>query len=470
MAKNRLTRNLSANTMQLLINQVFGLGIFYALSRGLDKNMFGRINWSLAVLLTAFGILTLGIDQVMVKKIAAGYNRQSVFTAYLFHVIISGGIFYSLLLLSCLLFPAVFPHSSFILLIGAGKFFIFLSTPFKQLAAGLEKFSRLLFMSVTSNIIRGAALVLLLLFHSMSITKVMVIFIAGDLIELILCIVAAAPLLQQPFLQAPNKKLWYLLLRESLPQTGVIVCTAIMSRFDWIMIGMLLSSSKLAEYSFAWKVFEMATLPLLVFAPLMVPLFTRLCKKPGHITAVSFFLDWQIMIAAFIALLLNICWVPVIDFITDGKYGSVNTGTILVLSLSMPLLYFNNYLWTIHFTNGNLKRILFIMLVSLAVNISGCCILVPLYKNEGAALAYFSALLVQLIMYSRNSTLPLLPGRGYQLLVWPIAALASGFLARLLVTGIAGGIVTAVSIYLVIVLCSRQLRFKDWKKLQSIYQ
>ena len=72
MAQNRFLRNISANTFQLIINQLFGLGIFYALSKGLDKNIFGQINWSLAVLLTVFGVLTFGIDQVMIKKIAAG--------------------------------------------------------------------------------------------------------------------------------------------------------------------------------------------------------------------------------------------------------------------------------------------------------------------------------------------------------------------------------------------------------------
>ena len=76
MTKNRFTRNISANTLQLLINQFFGLVIFYALSRGLSKELFGQVNWSLAVLLTVFGVLGLGIDQVMVKKIAAGYNPR----------------------------------------------------------------------------------------------------------------------------------------------------------------------------------------------------------------------------------------------------------------------------------------------------------------------------------------------------------------------------------------------------------
>ncbi|HTB23976.1 MAG TPA: hypothetical protein VK711_01340, partial [Puia sp.] len=139
MIQNRFFRNVSYNSFQLIINQIFGLAIFYGLSKGLDKNIFGQINWSLAVLLTLFGVLTFGIDQVMVKKIAAGYNRQTVFAAYLFHVILSGGVFYCILILFYLIFPNYISEQTLLLFIGLGKLCIFLSTPFKQLAAGLEK-------------------------------------------------------------------------------------------------------------------------------------------------------------------------------------------------------------------------------------------------------------------------------------------------------------------------------------------
>jgi O-antigen/teichoic acid export membrane protein len=470
MMQNRFSRNVSANTFQLIINQFFGLAIFYALSKGLDKNIFGQINWSLAVLLAVFGVLTFGIDQVMVKKIAEGYNRQSVFSAYLFHVIISGGVFYGLLLLCYFLFTKHFPQQSFLLFIGAGKLGIFFSTPFKQLAAGLEKFSELFFMSVVSNILRGTALLILLLLHNMSVINVLIIFIAADLFELLSCVLVAGPMLQMPYKMRWNKRSQLLLLKESLPQTGVVIFTAIMSRFDWVLIGLLISSSKLAEYSFAYKVFEVSTLPLLIIAPIMIPLFTRMLKVPGNIAGLSFFLEWQIIIASFIALLLNICWVPVIDFITDGKYGAVNAGTIFFLSLSMPLLYFNNYLWTINFTRGNLKLVFFIMAAAFAVNIAACSVLIPLYKNEGAAFAYFLTALVQLVLYLQKSAFPIPVNRPYLLLLWPFTACFSGYIASTCTTNTAAGVGIAAGIYFAVVFLSKKDRLKDWKTLQSLYQ
>ncbi len=470
MTQKRLSRNVTFNTLQLIINQIFGLAIFYGLSRGLDKNIFGQINWSLAVLLTLFGILTLGIDQVIVKKIAAGYNRESLFSAYMIHVIVSGSIFYCILILSYLVFKNNKLNDGILLFIGLGKLFIFLSTPFKQLATGLEKFREFFFMTIFSNIIRGFSIVTLLFLHKISVPLVLTIFILGDLSELIVCIIIGRKLLHLPFKIHWSKLRQILLMKESLPQTGVVIFSAVMSRFDWIMIGIFISSSKLAEYSFAYKIFEVSTLPLLVIAPIMIPLFTRLHKQSENINNIFFLLEWQIIIASLIALLLNICWIPVVDLITDGQYGSVNSETIFLLSLSMPLLYFSNYLWTIQFAKGNLKLIFSIMTISFLVNIIACVILIPLLKNEGAAIAFSITVVAQLILYIWKKTMDVPKSKGYYLLLWPFAAIFSGLIAHLYFTHPVGRFAIATSLFLVTVLISKRVSLKNWKTLQSLYQ
>jgi hypothetical protein len=45
--KKRLVIDLSANTLQLVVNQLFGVLIFYVLSVNLDKNSFGQLNLAL---------------------------------------------------------------------------------------------------------------------------------------------------------------------------------------------------------------------------------------------------------------------------------------------------------------------------------------------------------------------------------------------------------------------------------------
>ena len=72
---------------------------------------------------------------------------------YIMHVLLAGGLFYSFLLFSYFIFPG-FQHHNLLLFLGFGKLMIFFSTPFKQLANGLEKFRALFYMSVCSNIIQ----------------------------------------------------------------------------------------------------------------------------------------------------------------------------------------------------------------------------------------------------------------------------------------------------------------------------
>src|SRR5580704_9930069 len=126
--EQKIIRGLPASTLQLIINQLFGFLIFYVLSRALTKSNFGELNWSLAVLLTAFGLLSFGIDQVLVKKIAGGGHQPALVSLFIVHTLATGFVFYGLIFISSLLFPTFFVAHHLLLLIGIGKLLIFFST------------------------------------------------------------------------------------------------------------------------------------------------------------------------------------------------------------------------------------------------------------------------------------------------------------------------------------------------------
>src|SRR5207253_7247195 len=116
-------QNISANALQMIISQGLALIIFYVLSKQLDKTTFGNFNWSLAVLLTSFGVLSCGMDQLVVKKIAAGENASSLLSLYLLHVLLAGSFFYSFLLFSYFLFPSFYAGQHLLLFLSIGKLF-----------------------------------------------------------------------------------------------------------------------------------------------------------------------------------------------------------------------------------------------------------------------------------------------------------------------------------------------------------
>lgn len=392
--------NISASVVQQVINQFFGLVIFYVLSRNMDKSGFGELNWSLAFLLTAFSVLSFGLDQLAIKKIASGEKTSRVVRVVSLHVLVAGLIFYG----GLVLFYLLNPHTHILLLllaIGAGKLMIFFSLPFKQAAAGTERFALYAAMSVVSNVVRGLALVICGALHMLDLRAVIIIFIAGDTAEFIATLFFYRLRIKLPVRLSLSWKAYAATIKEALPQIGVVLSTAVMARFDWLFIGFFISAASLAEYSFAYKAYELSTLPLLVIAPLLIPRFVKYFKKSDDLSMIYPVLRIQMIACSLIIIVVNILWAPAIDAITNGKYGAVNSRIVFLLMLCTPFLYVNNILWTIAFAKGKLKGIFKIISVTCCVNIAADIFLIPLMHNNGAALACLLSLIVQMILYCR---------------------------------------------------------------------
>ena len=357
---------------------------------------------------------------------------------------------------------------------GIGKLMIFFSTPFKQLATGLEKFKPLLYMNICSNIFRSIALILLATIARLDMVTIIVIFIAGDLLELILCFFITQHIIKVPVVLRWDKQAYAGLVKESLPQLGVAIFTSVIARFDWIFLGLYTTSIILANYSFAYKIFEVSTLPMLVIAPVLIPRLTKIFHPAaGEITTAKLndlfvLLRLEMVIASLVALVLNILWIPVIDFITTGKYGAVNVNTILLLSATMPFLYLNNYLWTVNFAKGRLKMIFYTFLVTFLVNIAANIILIHFYNADGAATAYLLTIISQSVMYLGATKLPGLKRNSMAVLFSPACALVSGWLASYIFINYLAQIILACSVFLVLLFFTKQLRVSDWAVVKRV--
>lgn len=460
--KRSLIHNLSTNTLQLIINQFFALIIFYALSTQLDKTSFGQINMVLAILLAVFNMLSLGIDQLVIKKVASGEDAVQLLTSYCLHVIVSGFLFYGLLAAGYYLFPLWFSAYKLLLLIGIGKLLVYFSMPFKQIANGLERFRLLALISVISNIARGLALLALLFLHEVKVNTVVYVFITGDALEFIF---SCALFIYQTNIRPKllwNRQHYMNLVKEALPQAGVVIIIAALARFDWIFIGLFLSPVKLAEYSFAYKVYELSAAPLLALAPLLIPRFTKMFgENIFNIDQAELLIRAEMVVAAFTFLILNICWTPLMDHLTAGKYGLVNQQTILILSLSTPLVYLNNFLWTMYFAQGRLKLILHSFILAVCINVGLDLLLIPLYKNEGAAFAVLASLIGQCIFYISKNELKQLNKAFLSCLFCTLTALLVLFIVRLWLNNVFILLGISIMLFALLLLITKQVRLKN---------
>ena len=242
----------------------------------------------------------------------------------------------------------------------------------------------------------------------------------------------------------------------------MVLITSALARFDWIFIGVLVSAVKLAEYSFAYKVFEISSLPLLAIAPLLIPRFTKIFGQASvPANELKLLARTELIIAAFTVLVLNVCWSPVIDGITSGKYGLINVKTIFILSLCLPFIYLNNFFWTIYFAQGQLKMILRSFIITFTVNVVGDILLIPFFKNEGAAFAYLAACIVQTIYYLKKNRIPELKTVWQPLVISISCAVLCGVISKMAFQNNWLVLISSTGLYALLLISTKQIRMAD---------
>jgi O-antigen/teichoic acid export membrane protein len=223
------------------------------------------------------------------------------------------------------------------------------------------------------------------------------------------------------------------------------------------------ANSVTADYTFAYRAFEVARLPIMIVGPIILPKFARLFNSNNDKLAaqkkrqVNKFFSLEIFFAIFMVLCLNIIWGPGIDLITKGKYGYSNSLIFFILSLCIPLQFTINLLWTLTFSAKRYKSVTIVTFITAVVNIVLDVALIHFYGGAGAAIAFLLSVCIQTAAYTfvvnkfimRFSLLPLL--------VLAVAGSIAYAASVYLVPGIWSRIGIAVVVYVVLSLLSKQV-------------
>ena len=404
MSSKKLLKDLSANTIQTGITQLAGILIFYLMSRFISKQDFGAYNWATAVGSTIIAIGSLGLDLVLVKRIAAGQDARLMAAIHFFHTLIIGIVISIGLMFIQILWPHLFQFQILFFLIILQLLLSNVTNSFKFSLTGLEAFKNLAIISVCLNLSKLIVVVVLLLTNFFSIQNIVFGFIASSVIELIASyyfISRRIGIPLKPILVASSYKDFVL---ESLPQLGVVLFDSALARIDWILLGIMSTVTITAEYSFAYKFFELSKLPLLILAPVLLTRFSKLFQSKESITtsklsAIQQFFNLEIFVSLLIPVFMICAWTDVIDFITNGKYGAVNQTTYSILAFCVPIHFVINFLWTMGFVQGQLKEIMWITISISILNIVLNLLFIPRHGSLGAAIAFLVTSILQLIAY-----------------------------------------------------------------------
>jgi O-antigen/teichoic acid export membrane protein len=420
-------RNISANTLQVLGNQSLSVFIFLFISRSFDKPSFGELSWSLAVLTLITTLLSLRLEQIVIRNVAAGNNPSGMLTLLVVHNLFSGLIFFAVLSAVCYLYPSFAREHYLLWILSISQILTFWALPFRQLLSGRGDFGWLALLASVSNIIRAIGLYGCMIYSLLSIQIVLLLFTVSALIELLLGVWIVSVRLGIRVKKMDFVPEYRGLIISSMPQVGVVFLQAGIARVDWILMGLLSTPAHTAEYAFAYRAFELAPLPLLVLAPLL------LNKMARERSADALFLDrlvrLELLLATLPTLWLVLSWSPMVDLFTAFKYGASNAWTFLILSCCIPFQYVNNLYWSQEFARDRLSLIFSVTAVTGVVVLAGDLILIPRYAGAGAAIAYLTAMIAQYILYTRASDLEKKWEWARRLLLSLVIATGSGLIA-----------------------------------------
>jgi O-antigen/teichoic acid export membrane protein len=216
-----------------------------------------------------------------------------------------------------------------------------------------------------------------------------------------------------------KRRAYFTLIREAVPQYVSVIFDMSLSRMDWILLGLMSTSGALANYSFAYRAFEIARLPVSIIALMILPGFARMLsgsRIPTELqrNQISSFNRTEATVATAIVLVLNILWTPVVGLITAGKYGQSNAAELLLLSLCIPILFYTNLLWSVCFGARKYKQLSVITIICAVVNIVLNLALIPIYNGLGSAAAFLITCCLQAALYYRLSARQL-----FAVALWP---------------------------------------------------
>ena len=464
----KLFRDVSASTLQVVINQSLGLLVFLLISYYLSRDSFGELNWSSALFTFTFSLLTLRLDQVLVKRSAVELNPAKSLLLFIYHTVLTGVGLYLLLLIACMVWPSFFSAHDLLLFIGLSQLLNFFSLPFKQVANGKEQFDFLAVMSCTANFVRLAGLLTTLLFFSLTVHAILVVFIISSAVELAVSVYYVLVRMHIRLRGQLYFREYRAFLAESLPQAGVAILMAGITRIDWILLGIFHSPAVTADYSFTYRVFELSPVPLLVMAPILLSRFSRYLGANPAASLLDIrpvlqrLIRYEMILATFLPLALILVWSPWIDALTHHKYGARNEWIIIVLCACTPFQYITNMAWSILFARHRLKKILQITFISFLIMLTADLALIPSFGAWGAAIAYLCYAITEYVLYMLSGTeLARLRVAWTSLLCCGGAAILAGSIAMLCTDQAVYRLCLALPLYFIALVATSQLQTND---------
>ena len=123
-----------------------------------------------------------------------------------------------------------------------------------------------------------------------------------------------------------------------------------------------------------------------------------------------------------------------------------------------------------YFAQGRLKMILTSFIITFSVNVGGDILLIPFFKNEGAAFAFLAACVAQTIYYLKKNDINQLGDIWRPLVICTLGALVSGFIAEMLFSGSWLMLPVSIALFAACLFISGQFTISDQMVVKRLFK
>lgn len=470
--KYHLLKKIFSSGLQAVAVQVLGMLFFLIISSYLTVDDFGLISWGNGLCMMLATLLSFGMEQVVVRRIAASKTSEWAAAAYLFHAFVGSLLAFGVLISLSYIIKQDSVRYYYLPWFFAAQATIYLGAPLKQYLNAKQKFTPYGIIALLSNTLKVVLAFVFISRKAMSIDTVIVILIICGIIELagLLYYVLRKTSFSFKFRFTAYTKL----IKESMPQYLAVVFDSSLSRMDWILLGYLSTNAATAQYSFANRAFELSRLPIVIMAPIILNSFAKAMSGGNKLTTekeseIKRLFVLQSFAAVMLPLVLNLLWSPVVDYIFKGKYGSANATEFMLLSLCLPLQFFINLLWTVSFAGKKYKAISAITMASAVTNLVLNIVLIHFYSSVGAAVAYLITTLVQMVCYylvvRKSIGFPI-----HTFAIFLMLGAASFYLSYIVTDNMILRVIIAVPVYIILSFVSKQIQKSHFQTLKLYFR
>jgi O-antigen/teichoic acid export membrane protein len=383
-----------------------GIAFYYMLSLRFSTAAFGVLSWGNAVSMWLIMIISFGLEQVSLRRLAAGNDTSTWVATAFVYLVVSGCLITALVLVGLKLsFPTGHEGLAILPLLFLSQGFNLMVTPLKTLLNARERYIPYAIVSLSSNILRIAALVWLMQSgHHLSLKDAALLLLLPFVFELLIMSVFFALRVKGMRWRVPQRG-YVGLLRESTPQAlTVIFDIRLGARADWILMGLLSTNAATGLYTFAARGFELLRMPISVISMLLMPRLARLLQRSRRLEEaeardIQNIYRLEIWLASALIIAMNILWGPLISLATKGKYGYTNATEMGILSLGIPFHFAQNLLWMVAFSARKYRAVARITIITSIINVLMNAALIPFLNGTGAALAYLAASVLQALLF-----------------------------------------------------------------------